>query len=286
MSDFNIVVPGVRSTLGEGAYWSARESLLYWVDILGGVLHSVAPNGSNYQNWKFDQPICWIAETTDSLIAGLDTEVVALTLDFFARRPVASFFVPEGQRLNDCKVDRQGRIWAGTMRREADTDEGVLQVARTTDVWTVADTGYRVTNGPAFSPDGLRMYHADSGRGLVYGFDIAPSGKLLNKSIFCDFADLQGVPDGMTADSEGGLWVAHWDGGRVSRFHPDGSWDRSILLPASRVTNCTFGGDDLDRLFVTTASLERLDEPYAGCTFEVDPEVRGLPPSLCTTLTL
>ena len=84
----------------------------------------------------------------------------------------------------------------------------------------------------------------------------------------------------MTTDAEGCLWVGHWDGGRVSRFTPEGKLDRAIALPASRITSCTFAGENLDRMFVTSASEGREDEPAAGALFEIDPGVRGLAP--CT----
>jgi sugar lactone lactonase YvrE len=84
-----------------------------------------------------------------------------------------------------------------------------------------------------------------------------------------------GDPDGMAIDADGGLWVAHWGGSRVSRFSPEGKLDRSISLPTSRITSCTFAGEDLDRMFVTSA-VDGVDEPYAGMLFEIDPRCRGL----------
>ncbi len=91
-----------------------------------------------------------------------------------------------------------------------------------------------------------------------------------------------GNPDGMTIDAQDHLWVAHWGGSRVSRFRPDGSFDRAIKLPASQITSCVFAGDKLDRLFVTSAAIglsqeQRAAEPLAGSLFEVDPGCTGLP---------
>jgi sugar lactone lactonase YvrE len=102
-----------------------------------------------------------------------------------------------------------------------------------------------------------------------------------DKAPFIRFGEADGYPDGMTVDSEGHIWVAHWGGGRISRFTPDGELDRAIALPARQVTNITFAGPDLDRMFVSSAAIS-LDDPtpYDGGFFEVDSGVRGLPTNL------
>ncbi len=143
--------------------------------------------------------------------------------------------------------------------------------------WSLMDAGYRVANGPAFSPDGSILYHADSAKRLIYRFDLDPAGALHDRRVHIRFEEAWGYPDGMTTDAAGGLWVAHWDGARVSRFSPEGVLDRWIELPVSRPTSCAFGGADLDRLFITSASIGREDEALAGGLFEADPGARGLP---------
>lgn len=82
----------------------------------------------------------------------------------------------------------------------------------------------------------------------------------------------------MTLNSRGFLWIAHWGGGRVSRFDPDGRLDREIRLPALQITNCTFAGPALDRMNITSAAVDKPDEPLAGELIEVDPGVRGIAP--------
>ena len=139
------------------------------------------------------------------------------------------------------------------------------------------DEGYRVTNGPAFTRDGRTLYHNDTAKRVVYAFPLHADGSLGERRVFIRFRDEWGHPDGMTVDAEDGLWIAHWGGGRVSRFTPEGELDRSITLPASQITSCVFGGTDLDRLFVTSAADRRDHEPHAGKLFEVEPRVRGVP---------
>jgi len=144
--------------------------------------------------------------------------------------------------------------------------------------WSRHDDDYRVANGPTFSADGRLLYHTDSLRRTVYAFDMAEDGRLTGKRPFIRFEDSWGYPDGMCTDVEGRIWIAHWDGGRVSCFSPDGRLERSIALPASRITSCAFGGGDFDRLFVTSSAQGVEHEPLAGALFEVDAGTRGVAP--------
>ena len=117
------------------------------------------------------------------------------------------------------------------------------------------DGPYGIANGPAINVNGTALFHADSSKRSIYRFDLAPDGRLGPREIFIRFERDWGLPDGMTLDADGGLWVAHWRGGRVSRFTGEGVLDRSIELPTSQITSCTFAGPELDRMFVTSASF-------------------------------
>jgi xylono-1,5-lactonase len=181
-----------------------------------------------------------------------------------------------GHRLNDAKVDPAGRLWAGVMEQSGATPTGSFHRINAGGVSTLVDSHYLVPNGPAFSPAGDYLYHADSPRGIVYRFALDDDGVTADRRVHIRFEDDWGLPDGMTVDSQGFLWVAHWDGGRISRFDPDGRLDRAVSLPASRITSCAFGGDALDRLFVTSSGADRADEPLAGALFEIDPGVTGI----------
>jgi len=223
--------------------------------------------------------IGWLIERDrPGFIAGLQSGFAELTLDPFSITPIVD---PEpdlpGNRMNDAKTDARGRIWAGTMDADEVAESGSLYCLDTDFVVSRIDSGYHVTNGPAFSPDGTTMYHTDSARRTVYAFPMDSDGNPGERREFIRFRDEWGYPDGMTVDCDGHLWIAHWDGARVSRFSPDGEPQRSIDLPASRITSCAFAGPDLDRMFVTSAAGGRDAEPNAGMLFEVDPGVRGLP---------
>ena len=182
--------------------------------------------------------------------------------------------------MNDGKADAQGHIWCGTMDMAEEHDRGALYRLPPDRSWTRVDSDYRVPNGPCFSPCGQWLYHSDTAKRQMYRFRRTETGAT-DREPFIRFEEADGYPDGMTVDAEGHIWVAHWGGGRISRFTPDGTLDRAIPMPARQVTNICFAGPDLDRMFVSSATVG-LDDPseHDGGFFEVDSGVRGLPTHL------
>ncbi len=272
----------LRDQLGEGLWWSARENALYWVDILAPALHRLALTDEAIRSWPMPEKIGWVVERRDrpGFVAGLQSGFHELTLDPFVCRRLLD---PEpdlpNNRLNDATVDHLGRIWAGTMDCGCEIEAGSLYCLDADLKLRRHDAGYVVTNGPVLSPTHDFLYHNDTGRGVVYRFRLTPEGEIRDKTEFLRFPADWGLPDGMTVDTEGGLWIAHWGGGRVSRFTPDARLDRTIPLPASQVTNCVFAGSGLDRMFVTSAAVGKPGEALAGALFEVDAGgARGLAP--------
>lgn len=273
--------------LGEGPLWSPREAALYWVDIKAPALHRFRPADGDKTSWVMPERIGWVIERSngEGLVAGLKQRgFVFLTPGTMMPETIGQ---PEpdypDNRFNDASADNAGRIWAGTMDDNEREASGALYRLDPNLDWQRMDRGYVVTNGPAFSPDYRRLYHSDTAKGTIYAFDLSPDGKLANKRDFVTIPEGDGYPDGMTCDAEGGLWVAHWNGWRVTRFTPDGKADRVVEMPVSQVTSCAFGGPELDRLYITSAAIN-LDEaalekqPLAGGLFEVDVGVKGSPP--------
>jgi YD repeat-containing protein len=273
-----------RALLGESPIWSAHRQRLFFVDNHGRRIISCTATGSDAAEWPMPMRPCWIVERADGedVLVGLEREVLTLRLKpgepAEHGRPIAwPEPLPEGLRFNDAKADADGRVYCGTMDDAETAPSGSLHAIAADGTVTHLDHGYTVSNGPALSPDGHTLYHTDSPARTIYAFDRDAAGNLSGKHAHIRFAEADGYPDGMTCDSEGGLWVAHWDGGRVSRFRPDGTLDRAIPVPASRVTSCCFCGPDLDRLAITTAAYERMEEPLAGALFVVSPGCHGLP---------
>jgi sugar lactone lactonase YvrE len=269
-----------RDILGEGPIWSASRNAVFWVDIFGRQVHRLEFENGSTTTWSVPERIGWIVEREgrDEFVAGLKTGFVHLQLDPFSIQPIGD---PEPDRpqnrLNDAKTDAAGRIWCGSKDDSEQTSSGALYRLDPDFTWSRHDDGYGVTNGPAFSTDGKTMYHTDSPLRTVFAFDIDEQGELSRKREFIRFESGWGYPDGMATDAERGLWVAHWGGARISRFHPDGRLDRSIPIPATNVTSIVFAGPELDRMFVTSAAFGCEDEPMAGALFEVEANVRGYP---------
>lgn len=173
-------------------------------------------------------------------------------------------------RLNDGRCDRQGRLWVGSM------GPGGIQFRCTAEGATPVLRDIQVPNCTAFSPDGRHMYFADTPTKVIRRFNLNPAtGDLTGEQAFAMLPPGCGSPDGATIDAEGGLWVAHWDGARVSRFLRDGTLERSVRVAAPRVTCCAFGGPDLATLFITTARSD--GAPLSGSLFAVQPGVAGIP---------
>jgi sugar lactone lactonase YvrE len=275
-------VADVHAVLGEGPVWVAREAALYWLDIKGRKIFRIDDSG-RLTEWPTPMRVGSMAPRQNGgFIAGTDEGIALIDPAEGAFELVAN---PEAHlpdnRFNDGKVDRRGRFWAGTMDDSERAATGALYCIEQAFRWEAVDREYKVTNGPAFSPDGTIMYHNDSARQVTYAFDLNPAGRASNRRIFLQFGPDDGFPDGMTVDAGGCLWIAFWDGGCLRRYSSDGAWLETVKMPVQRPTSCAFGGRDLDRLYITSARIGLDDDalkmqPNAGGLFMLTPGVRGL----------
>jgi xylono-1,5-lactonase len=279
-----VLAPSPRSKsgaiLGEGPLWSERDSTLYWVDIRGKKLNAlgigVTLDGADswgVKSWDMPDLIDWVVlrKSGGFLVAILRT-VHALTLDPFTLTPLFEIEADQtDNRLNDAKVDPKGRLWTGTMHMPFNKKTAALYRIDPDLSLHKMDAPYLCTNGPGFNADGTRMYHNETSDRISYQFDVAADGSLSNKRVFTAFRPDEGMPDGVTTDAQGGIWISHYNGGRVTRFKADGAVDFVIPIPAKQSTSMTFAGPNLDRMFVTTAAQPPVgaDDPQAGTLFEV-----------------
>ena len=276
-------VADVRAVLGEGPVWVGREPALYWVDIKGLKIFRIDEAGT-VSEWPTPLRVGSLAPRAGGgFIGGTEDGIAAIDPQQGRFEIIAN---PEAElpanRFNDGKVDRRGRFWAGTMDNREQGDKGTLYVMDSALIPIAVDSPYRVSNGPAFGPAGDIMYHSDSARQVTYAFDLDPAGQAVNRRVFLQFGPGDGYPDGMTVDADGCLWIAFWDGWCVRRYSPGGEWLETKRVPVARPTSCTFGGPDLDRLYITSASIGLDDEalnmqPNAGGLFMLIPGVRGIP---------
>ena len=276
------LVADVHAVLGEGPVWVAAEQALYWVDIKGRLIFRLGESGE-VQDWPTPFRIGSLAPRAgDGFIAG--TEHGIAQVDLVAER-FELLFDPEEDRptnrFNDGKVDRAGRFFAGTMDDREEEASGAFYRIDKTLLCTRFDDGFRVTNGPAFSPDGRIMYANDSARQVTYAYTVGTDGMPAGRRSFVQWDENDGYPDGMTVDAEGCLWLAFWDGWCVRRVSPEGERLSEWRVPVARPTSVAFGGPALDRLFVTSASIgldaEALDkQPNAGGLFMFDVGTTGI----------
>jgi sugar lactone lactonase YvrE len=278
-------VVDARNILGESPVWCGRSRRLRWVDSRAPALWSWDPTTGVGGSTPVDELIGSIGlRARGGLVAALRSGFHTLDPETGAAERIAA---PEAHlpdnRFNDGRVDAAGRFWAGTMsdvRREPagslyrlDADHGCHRILE----------GVIVPNSIAWSPDSSVMYFADTYRARItaYDFDL-PTGTLHRERLFRDTSAHPGRPDGSAVDEDGCLWNAEYAGARVVRYTPAGDIDRVIELPVPNPTCCTFGGDRLDTLFVTSASQrlarhELARHPLSGALFAVVPGVKGLP---------
>ncbi|MFE4620292.1 MULTISPECIES: SMP-30/gluconolactonase/LRE family protein [Streptomyces] len=279
--------------LTEGPLWDDRRQELLWVDIPEGLVHRAAltdgedgPDLALLATLRFDRPVGAVALcASGALLAAAGTSVLRLAEDTPVAGAVAlaAPVLPDDglpRRMNDAAVDPAGRLLAGTMAYDESPGAGSLYRLDGDGLVTLLDS-VTISNGLGWSPDGSRLYYADSPTGRVDVFAYDPeSGALSDRRPFVVLD--RGVPDGLTVDSAGRVWVAVWGGGEVLAFEADGTLHARVDVPASHVTSCAFAGPARDVLVITTAT-EGLDEdrrdaePDAGRLFACRPGATGLP---------
>ena len=270
----------IKNKLGECPLWRQAEELLYWVDIEGECFHRYSPETGKGDTVPVGQPIgCLAFRASGGLVLGLRD---GLALWEQETSDIEIIDNPEAgrsnARFNDGKVGPGGRFWAGTLGEDDQSSLYKLDVDRSIHKM---ETGIRISNGIGWSPDHKIMYYTDSPRRVIYAYDFdLDNGSISNRRDFVNVPVEDGVPDGLTVDREGFVWSAHWDGWRLTRYDPNGKIERIVYLPVQRPTSCTFGGRDLDHLFITSAwtglsESERQEQPLAGDLFLVQTDVKG-----------
>ena len=279
----------VSNMLGEGIQWRTHDQSVWWTDILGETLYRMGWQSKKIERFAMPEALASFAfcKNDDDVIVAAFASGFAL---FSLKTQKISWLhrlslLPGEGRLNDGRVDRQGRFWCGSMVANPGgmiPASGRLFCLDHKQNLTVHESNISISNGLCWSPDGLAMYFADSLPGTMYRYDFnADTCQLLNRADFSQ-TPKGGSPDGACVDAVGNVWSAHWGIGLVRVFNADGELVTEIETPASQPSCVTFGGKNLDLLFVTSAKegmseTTLLNEPAAGHVFVYKTNAVGLP---------
>eukprot|EP01133_Synstelium_polycarpum_P013223 gene13223-15534_t len=245
--------------LGEGSIWDHANKLLYWIDIEGRKFHVM--NTTTMEDRSID-----LEERPGTVVprAGYKDQVV------IAMKEVGVKFLniltgqtdllsnPETtdtNRYNDGKSDPAGRFWVGSMSLKDGNPKEASLYSIDHGISKKHLDGIQISNGIIWSLDHTKMYYIDTPSLGIDVFDYDKGlGAISNRQRLITLSGKDGFPDGMTIDCEGKLWVAHWDGFKVTRWDPETrELLMTVMLPVSKVTSCAFGDEDLSTLYITTA---------------------------------
>ncbi len=267
--------------LGECPVWSSARQQLFWLDLAQPRLHAFTPDDGVHTTRALSAPapLGGLVATRhpDRLVLGSPAGMTLLDPDTLEEAPITG--PPTGEpdlNYNDAGVDRAGRLWAAT----AETSESVpvATVVRFDGPEAeTMDSGFIVANGPVFSAEGDLMFVSDSLGRRILAYDLDAGGRIVGKRVMAEFDAAMGYPDGLAVDEDRGLWVAHWDGGLVTRWSFEGERTAQITVPTRNVTNVAFGGAARDRLYITTASD---GAGGGGNLYSAVPGVAGVPETL------
>lgn len=277
----------VKAALGEGPSWDERHGCLYWVNIEGRTLNTYDVSGQKAVT----------SVTVPSRIGAVVPRksggtVVVLEDGFYSCDPANGELIflgnPDGRkpntRFNDGKCDAAGRFWAGTMSLDGTPEQGALYCLEPDLTIRTVLENVSCSNGLAWSPDNRTMYYIDSPTKKVMGYDYdLATGAIGNPRVIVEITEPGAVPDGMTCDEEGMIWVALWGGYGIRRWNPvTGELLLKVDVAAAQSSSCSFAGPDLDELYITSArtgisEAHLADQPLAGGLFVYKSEVKGLP---------
>jgi sugar lactone lactonase YvrE len=278
-----------RQELGESALWDAEGQLFRWVNIPAGELHSLDLTSGEHRRTELGGLLVNVVSADDgSLVLADDRDVYRYDENTSERRILWTIDEGGGRtRLNDGAVDPAGRLLIGTLAYDNVSPAGGLYSLDGSAPDRAAAPrrllgDLTISNGLGWSPDGSIFYHVDSPTRTVVAYDYdADSGSIRRRSVLATIEVYDAVPDGLTVDADGCVWVALWGGYAVHRYTPHGDLDTIIEVSAAHVTSCTFGGPDRTVLLITTArDGGRPEAPVdrnGGALFAVTPGAVGQP---------
>jgi sugar lactone lactonase YvrE len=279
------VAADINADLGEGPIWDDETATLLFVDSSIGRIYRFEPVTGGLKSWDVGQPIGVAVprrQYSRGLVASGRDGILSVAHNGDVE-VLAAIEPGRATRLNDAKCDSRGRLWSGSISLQSERRACALYRVDADLTVTRAQDGVSVSNGIAWSPDEKTMYYVDTlARGIdAFDYDLE-TGAATNRRRLVDIERADGLPDGITVDSEGCIWLALYLGGAVRRYSPDGQLVEHVAMPVTAVTSCGFGGPQLTDLYVTTAQhglseAQLAKEQHAGALFRFRPGVTGLP---------
>ena len=275
-----------KAKLGEGAFWNYKTKQLYWVDIEARALHVYNPNTKINRSLQTPSPIGTVvpSEQEDKAIIALVDGIYLINIQNNKLELLSDIEADmPGNRFNDGKCDPAGRFWVGSMPFSQEQYGANLYMVGEKGKAILQKDSITISNGIVWTKDKSTMYYIDTPTAEIKAYDYDnTTGDITNERVAVRVNDSLGYPDGMTIDENDHLWVGMWNGNAVIQFDPrTGQVLSKVEVPAHNVTSCAFGGDDLDILYITSASLGMSEEeeekfPLAGSIFKVKTEVKGV----------
>ena len=265
---------------GEGPVWHAGWPGLRWVDMLAGDVLELDPVTQHVSRHHVSEVVAALRPcSTGGTVLALRRGFALADANLGNVRFLGDLWSDPGVRMNDGDCDPDGRFYCGSMAYNETPGAGSLYRLDTKGNATVVRTGVTISNGLAWSPDGGTAYYIDTPTQRIDAFDYDPTHGLTHRRTVVRIPTTDGAPDGLTVDADGRLWVALWGGAAVRCYLPDGRLAEHLPLPVTQVTACTFGGPNLDELYITTSRQQVAPgtQPAAGALFRAQVGNHGLP---------
>jgi sugar lactone lactonase YvrE len=264
---------------GEGPVWAAEWPGLRFVDMVAGDVVCLDGDGALLDRLHVGTVAgAFRPRRTGGMVVAVERGFALVDGD--ARiETLPELWEDPAVRMNEGATDPQGRFYCGSMAYDMTPGAGRLYRLDPRGEVSVVVPSVTCSNGLAWSPDQQTAYYVDSMTYRIDAFDYDRAAGLTDRRPFVTIPEDQGLPDGLTVDREGGIWLAFYGGSAVRRYGPDGRLEGKLDLPVTQVTACTFGGPALDELYITTSRMEVAegDQPDAGSVFRARPSVAGLP---------
>ena len=275
----------IQNELGETPIWVPEEKSLYWVDFIQNIIFRIEVKTKMQESFKPDIPVRGLCRRR----SGGWLLVTGAGLAYWDSRFNKCEFIVDPYEdqpdleLNDGAIDRQGRLLVGSFNSaQPDASDGSLYRLDTDRSLHRLDRDIALSNGIAISPDGKTVYVSEMSAYRINAYDYdTTTGTVSNRRVFVTIPEGAGKPDGLTVDSQGFVWAAHWGGWRVARYDPAGKLEREIRVPVELATCIGFGGQNLDELYITTGwynlnDRQRRDQPLAGDLFRIQTDITGI----------